>query len=253
MIAVGKPVQPRDKAFPRLNYLRARIGKLQIPHVERVRAAAGFEQTIALSEYAVVAREKVKIRSGNLTERDKPPPLARGFLDDSDLVGREQHYHDNAHEFAQFLDGRAVNRHALVFALVYHDFHARLAVTPHGVRADPRHIVAPADKFLIPRRAHAPPHAREVHRFQQIRLALRVFAGKHVKPGRKIQPERTVVAVIIQRYARYIHALILTHTPRKINENKVKMSYIRAIARVIFLLRKSDIRLRRVISALRAS
>ena len=88
-----------------LDYNRAVLGQLRIPHGEhviRVRVFVSFfEEIVFLFQHFIVARKRDKVRFLLLRESDveKLPSFGGSLFDEFHLIGREEHYSEDADEF----------------------------------------------------------------------------------------------------------------------------------------------------------
>ena len=138
--------------------LRARLGQLLIPHIQRTAHGwarqRGLQRLVALLERAIIALERVIIGGADLRQRDVHHAAAfRGaILHSAQILRRKQHARHMPHQLAR---ARGLASGNLYFALAlrrHYDLHIVAAVAALGAQLHGGKIRAPADQLpILPR------------------------------------------------------------------------------------------------------
>ena len=169
---------------PPPNQIRAHLGQLLIPRVQRAQKRRArcrrAQKLVALLQRPIVALHRIIIRRLQLRKRHihESAPLRRAVLHRSQILRRKQHARDMPQQLAR---ARNLLPRDLQPPLAHRrqkDLDIVAAVAAQRVDFHIRRVRAPAHQIAILPRSMRAPGAGQVNRLQNIRLSLPVIADQ---------------------------------------------------------------------------
>ena len=179
--------------LPPLNHGPGIANHLHIPYLKGIQKILPvinfFQKLVSLTDHLVVINQIVCIYLIQLTKLqvDEPPPLCRRILDDSQVLRREKNHVQDTEQLRYFMNRNAV--HGNTFRTVLLQVHidpAGNALFLHD-QLDMALLRAEADHLSIFAAPVGFRGSAEEHRFQSIRLPLRIISVEHIDVIIKIQ------------------------------------------------------------------
>ena len=171
-----------------------------------------FEQGVPLPQHPVVADEQAAvflIQLGQLLV-EEAAACVRPFLDQADVLRREDHGVQQAHHVGKAGAGFTVHPPAPLLAPVGRGGEVdAAAVLPRDLAGQEKVILAPADQLRVGRPPEGGGDAQIAHGFQQVGLALSVPAVQQVHLLVPVELGGIVIAEIIQLEIVDLHMPVL--------------------------------------------
>ena len=197
-------IEPRGKsrsvAYELCRRAAHPVGKLIQRFEQRGLIAPVLEYARLVLIQSVELRKVLRVPWAYLAYRvvEESSPHRRSVLYEVQVVRAEQHRVHRVGKLARcFLHAVYKYLFSLTGAQLY--VYRLLPLMAVNVRQYIRARIPEADKLAVKACAEAPAAGEHIHRFQQICLALRVLAGYHVCPRRKLNGLKLVIAKAVER------------------------------------------------------